>query len=82
MTSIKWRTIGSAPRDGTFVLLCRNVDADNKQMSDDACGIFTQVAAWWGSEGWVVYCSMVCEPTLHFSPTHWAPLPKMPRVRR
>lgn len=68
--------MSQAPKDGTAILLCRALDADGKPISP--LGIFCQVAAWWGEEGWVVYCSMVREPRLHFDPTHWMPLPEPP----
>ncbi len=65
--------------DGTEVLVCRATDADGKPIVDDAWGIFVQRAAWWGgSDGWIVYCSLVQEPQLHFEPTHWMPLPPNP----
>jgi hypothetical protein len=73
-----WMPIETAPRNGSAVLLCRNIDADGKAMPSDSFGLFCQVAAWWSGEGeggaWVVYCSTPKEPTLHFEPTHWQAL--------
>lgn len=73
-----WQSIETAPRDGTQVLLCRAVDVDGKPIRDEAWGIFIQVAAWWEGDGWIVYCSQIQEPRLHFEPTHWMPLPDPP----
>lgn len=73
-----WQRIETAPKDGTKVLLCRVLDADGRPMGD-AFGIFCQVAAWWGEEDrWVVYCDLIQDPSLHFEPTHWQPLPEPP----
>ena len=78
----EWQDISTVPRDGRYVLLCRALDADNKPITGHAWGIFVQVAAWWKDEGddgeWIVYCSLISEPRLHFDPTHWADLPTNP----
>ena len=77
MTQNQWQPIETAPKDGTQILLCRAFDADGNRI--EPLGIFAQCAQWWGiEEGWVVYCSMVREPLLHFEPTHWMPLPQPP----
>jgi hypothetical protein len=78
-----WKTIDSAPKDGTSVLLCKAIDADGKPIDwrDDlhTAQVFVQVAAWWaGDDGWIVYCAQVLDPRLHFEPTHWMPLPLPP----
>lgn len=78
-----WRTIDSAPKDGTSVLLCKAADADGQPIDwrDDlhTAQVFVQVAAWWsGDDAWIVYCSQISEPRLHFEPTHWMPLPLPP----
>lgn len=74
-----WKPISTAPKDGTEILLCRRLDADGQPIVGKAFGIFCQVAAWWGEpERWVIYCSMVRDPSLHFEPTHWMPLPEPP----
>lgn len=77
-----WRTIDSVPKDGSAVVLCNAIDADGDlidwQEDPHTAGVFVQVASWWAGEGWVVYCSMVRDPQLHFEPTHWMPLPAPP----
>jgi Protein of unknown function (DUF551) len=81
---MKWKTIDSVPRDGTSVLLCKAIDAEGKPidwMEDlHTAQVWVQVAAWWSSGEWIVYCSLVDEPRLHFEPTHWMPLPKPPKL--
>ena len=79
MQSNNWQPIETAPKDGTEILLCQATDADGDPMSDESWGISVQVAAWWeGERNWIVYCSMVRDPSLHFTPTHWMPLPSNP----
>lgn len=74
-----WQPIETAPKDGTEVLLCRALNADQQPIVGEGWGVFVQVAAWWeGDNAWIVYCSMVREPRLHFAPTHWMPLPRNP----
>lgn len=76
----EWLEIESAPRDGTKILLCRSSDADGEPITGNDFGLFVQRAAWWDSEGWVVYCSLPCEPQLFFEPTHWKPIPDPPKA--
>ena len=71
------KPIETAPKDGTHALICRATDADGKPMGE-SFGLFVQRAAWWEGEGWVVYCSMVQEPTCFFEPTHWMEIPPPP----
>ena len=80
---MKWRPIETAPRDGTAVMLCWAIDANGNPIDwtrdPRTAGVFVQVASWWeGENAWVVYCSMVQDPSLHFDPTHWMPLPAPP----
>jgi hypothetical protein len=77
-----WRPIETAPRDGTCVLLCwaRNANGKSIDWTKDTktAGVFVQAASWWQGDGWVVYCNLVRDPSLHFDPTHWQPLPPPP----
>lgn len=73
-----------APKDGSAVLLCWAIDASGGKIdwsaSPSTAGVFVQVASWWGEEeGWIVYCDMMKDPSLHFEPTHWQPLPESPK---
>ncbi len=75
----EWQPIETAPKDGTKILICQASDADGKPITGDDFGLFVQRAAWWGEEeGWIVYCSLIQEPTLFFEPTHWMPIPEPP----
>lgn len=74
-----WEPMDTAPRDGTEIVLCRAISADGTPITGSSFGVFCQVAAWWGEEEWIVYCSQVQEPRLHFEPTHWRPLPTAPK---
>jgi hypothetical protein len=79
----EWQPIETAPKDGTAVLLCWAINAGGKPIDwrtdPTTADVFVQVAAWWaGDNDWIVYCSMVREPSLHFKPTHWMPLPPPP----
>jgi len=70
---MEWRPIETVPRDRTSVLLTCAID--------ECWGGNTAVAAWWGdkaSGAWVCYMNMVLDPELHFTPTHWMPLPEPP----
>lgn len=79
MSEQGWQPIETAPKDGSDVLLCRAIDADGQPIPAKSWGIFVQVAAWWrGDDDWIVYCSQIQEPKLHFEPTHWMPLPPNP----
>lgn len=80
---MNWQPIDTAPKDGSAVLLCWAVNADGERIDWSAepqtAGVFVQVASWRGEEGWIVYCDHVQDPTLHFRPTHWMPLPESPQ---
>ena len=79
MSEQQWQLIETAPKDGTTILLCQAVNADGKPIRAESWGLFVQVAAWWaGENAWIVYCSLIKEPELHFEPTHWMPLPAPP----
>lgn len=77
-----WQPIETAPRDGTAVVLCWAIDADGGRIDWESdphtAGVFVQIASWGENDGWTVYCDMVCDPRLHFKPTHWMPIPAPP----
>lgn len=77
-TGERWRSIETAPKDGTHILAC---DASTRY---DAWWTFMQrpptVVHWWsnpGEEGFYTSVNEV-EPQVPFSPTHWRPLPAPP----
>ena len=80
-----WRTIDTAPMDGTAVLVMRDIWPGTASGRAEECnGHNTYVAAWWASEGgdgkgrWVCYMDAVFDPTCPIVPTHWMPLPLPP----
>lgn len=84
-----WLPIGTAPRDGTAILLHRNIwPGTSSGFSDECVGHNTVVGEWrLDAEGdsekdgeWICYMNMVKEPRCPFEPTHWMPLPKPPKV--
>jgi hypothetical protein len=80
----EWRPIGTAPKDGTAVLLAWAIDADGDPIQwntkPSTAGSFVQVARWsQGEDWWWVYINTPADTPLHFNPTHWMPLPEPPQ---
>lgn len=80
---MKWQTIETAPRDGTAVLVMRNIWPGTDSGKAEECnGHNTYVAQWWAGEGdggeWMCYMDRVHEPRCPIEPTHWIPLPPPP----
>lgn len=77
-----WKTIDTAPMDGTAVLVMRDIWPGTASGRAEKCnGHNTYVAAWWASEGrWVCYMDAVFDPTCPIAPTHWMPLPLPPNA--
>lgn len=88
MKELYWRSIGTAPKDGTGVLLCWAINAGGNpidwEKDPSTADVFVQAASWWGGENdgkgaWMVYNNRIHEEPLHFEPTHWMPLPPPPQ---
>jgi hypothetical protein len=81
---MEWQPISTAPRDGTSILVHDNIARGLPNGVADKCwAANTDVAAWWADEDggrgdWICYMSAVLDPSLHFEPTHWMPLPAPP----
>jgi hypothetical protein len=80
-----WQPIETVPKDGRAVILCWASDADGVSIdwtkNAETAGVFVQVASWREYEDfsdWTVYADRVSDLILHFSPTHWMPLPLPP----
>lgn len=79
-----WQPIETAPRDGTAVLVMRDIWPGTPSGRAEECnGHNTYVAAWWAGENdgrgaWVCYMDAVCDPHCPVDPTHWMPLPPAP----
>jgi hypothetical protein len=79
----EWQPIETAPRDGTAVLVMRDIWPGTKSGRAEKCyGHNTYVAEWWQDEGdggeWVCYMDRIEEPVCPIEPTHWMPLPAPP----
>lgn len=81
----EWRPIETAPKDGTAVLVMRDIWPGTETGHAEECnGHNTYVAQFWDGEGdegeWMCYMDMIREPICPIEPTHWMPLPLPPRV--
>lgn len=79
----EWKTIDSAPKDGTAVLVMRNDwPGCPGGVATECNGHNTYVAEFWSGEGedgeWVCYMNAVQDPYCPVTPTHWMPLPPPP----
>jgi hypothetical protein len=80
---LTWQPIETAPKDGTAVLIMRDIwPGTNTGRADECNGYNTYVAEWWADEGpsgnWVCYMDSVLDPICPIHPTHWMPLPAPP----
>lgn len=69
MGESEWRTMDSAPKDGTDVLVARR---------DDEGEMWCAVAQWWVAAWAFAYGRPPAMTLLAFEPTHWHPLPPPP----
>lgn len=83
----KWQPIEIAPRDGTAVLVMRDIwPGTDTGQAETCCGHNTYVAEWWSNEpdgnggkgAWICYMDSTQEPRCPVDPTHWMPLPSPP----
>ena len=80
-----WQPIDTAPRDGTTLLVMRDIWPGTKSGRAEECtGHNTYVAAWWAGErngqgAWICYFNAVLDPECPIDPTHWMPLPNPPQ---
>ena len=75
-----WQPIDTAPKDGSAILLCQALDVSGFPITGHWFDVFVQVGMWWEGDGWIVYCSQVHDPNVHFTPTHWMPRPDPPSL--
>ncbi len=84
MSESKWQPIESAPRDGTAILVHRNIwPGTDSGFSENCNGHNTYVAEWWDGEdggcgAWMCYMDSIQDPECPIDPTHWQPLPPAP----
>jgi len=73
-TRAAWRPIETAPKDGSYLLLCE--------------GWFVTLGTWMKSdalrdEAWIAFDSIrTIHKTTVMSPTHWMPLPAVPELAK
>ena len=83
-----WQDIETAPRDGTAILVMRNIwPGASGGVAEECSGHNTYVAAWWTNEvttggQWICYMDAVQDPRCPVDPTHWRPLPAPPSTER
>lgn len=81
---MEWQPIETAPRDGTAVLVMRDIWPGTESGRAEECnGHNTYVAAWWAGErdgagAWICYMDAICDPECPIEPTHWMLLPAPP----
>lgn len=80
---MRWQPIETAPRDGSAVLVMRDIWPGSPTGRARDCNEHnTYVAVWWGDEAeggaWVCYMDMIEDPDCPIEPTHWMPLPAPP----
>lgn len=72
---MSWQPIETAPRDGTAVIVMRDIWPGTPSGRAEECnGHNTYIAQWWGSS-WVCYMGAIQDPKCPIEPTHWQPLP-------
>ena len=74
LAATQWRPIETAPKDGTWVLLCWKETPTGSECFDEWSP--GQAVGKWYYDGWM-RCS---EYSVGGNPTHWMPLPKPPSV--
>ena len=65
MYATTWRSIASAPKDGTIIL---GFDPN-----------YGRIGMWWGRGEWI--STVDADPSMPIAPTHWMPLPPAPEVK-
>lgn len=68
-----WRPIETAPRDGTYILLCFQPPFTDTHSPGVSVGCWADSGKWWLTSIWAA-------TTPHKQPTHWRPLPPPPRA--
>lgn len=78
---MEWLPIATAPKDGTWLLLCGgSTDEYRYDVPTDPPDSFRTVTAFWESEsgGWAISFWDGGWRTYYDDPTHWMPLPQAP----
>ena len=67
--SAKWKSIESAPKDGTMILVCDSVKG---KQSGQACSFWSEYDQCW----WFINTGESYETITGCNPTHWAEMPE------
>jgi len=67
----KWKPISTAPKDGTWIIVC----CPDSPMCWRPC----EFTAWMESDGVGSWREEDCSEDLPYEPTHWMPIPKVPK---
>ena len=77
---MEWKTIETAPKDGTRILVVNRDEGYDKEVGYRTYSSDIGVASWEKglglSMGWI--STSCCDGVSCFEPTHWMPLPKPP----
>lgn len=77
--SPEWRPIDDAPKNGTAILVMRNIWPETPLGYAEECDGSNTYVAEWQKDGWVCYMDSACDPLCPINPTHWMPLPPPPK---
>lgn len=83
---VAWQLIETAPKDGSAILVMRDIWPGTKSGRAEECNAHnTYVAAWWANENngdgtWVCYMDATHDPKCPVEPTHWMLLPPPPNT--
>lgn len=75
----EWKTIESAPRDGTTILVCGGTLSWRGSYDCDAQMVEPDTANWMGGE-WFIGNGESYGDRIICTPTHWMPLPSPPAM--
>ncbi len=77
MNNYEWQPIESAPKDGTEILLLKEIQWTFGDTKDSRIGKGNWIGAYWFEEKTEIWRSR-CDTWLD-DPTHWMPLPDGPK---
>lgn len=76
---MNWEPIETAPKDGTRILICGGTRTDSGDFCDGSYPFAGQTIAHWDHDGWNGGHSEGYNENWWHKPTHWMPLPPLPK---